>query len=141
MSIVDETKLKVQAHLTKLGSPTLDSDGDLSLRHGSTQVFVRVLPFGDDHSIVTVFAPVLLNVPLTPELFEYVATEGGYRFGSLIVVRKDDGLGRVQMSHTLLGTFLDPDELIVAVSLLANTANDLDDEMQKRFGGDLFHAE
>ena len=39
-------------------------------------------------------------------------------------------------SHTLLGDYLDPEELRSAIGAVATTGNDLDDEVQDRFGGE-----
>lgn len=139
MSIVDSTKLKVQSYLIKLGNPALDEDGDLSLQSGSARVFVRVNAMGDDQSIVEIFCYALSKVPVTPALYEYVATKNNYRFGKLSLVVMDDGTGRVMVGHTLLGTYLDPDELLIAVSLVADLADNLDDEMKAKFGGERFH--
>ena len=139
MSIVDSTKLKVQSYLIKLGNPALDEDGDLSLQSGSARVFVRVNAMGDDQSIVESCCYALSKVTGTPALYEYVATKNNYRFCKLSLVVMDDGTGRVMVGHTLLGTYLDPDELLIAVSLVADLADNLDDEMKAKFGGERFH--
>lgn len=142
MDHVDETRLKIQNYLTQLGNPMLDGDGDLSLRHGSTRVFVRVTDFGDGDTYVEVFAPILFQVPLTPELFEYVALNNQFKFGGFELTRSDDsGVGTLMFSHGLLGTYLDPAELIMAVGLIARQADGLDDELQARFGGNLMHSD
>lgn len=142
MPTVLETKAKVQQYLTTLGSITIDSDGDFSLRHESTRVFVRVLDFGDGDTLVEVFAPVLIDVPLTPALFEYVATQNTYRFGKLSILKSDGSAsGVLQVSHSLLGNTLDEEELVGPVAMLATLANNLDDELQPQFGGRRMHED
>ena len=81
----------------------------------------------------------LCGVPLTPELYKWVATEGqAYFFGHPGVVERENGLGDIHFRHNLLGDFLDPEELKWGVLALGDTADDLDDELQARFGGKKF---
>jgi hypothetical protein len=139
MADVAATKERVQAYLTSVGPVQIDSDGDYSVARGSTRAFVRVLehPNGE-MTYVNVFALVLRDVPLTPALYEYVATEGAYIFGHLELKKGDDGKGLLIFSHRLLGDYLDQDELMYAVFGVSGTADELDDELQKMFGGSRF---
>lgn len=103
----------------------------------STAVNINVLA-RDTRTLVQMFVPVLRQLPPSPEMFEYVATEGqSYFFGNLHYIRDIDG-GLLVFEHTLLGDYLDADELYGALGALASTGNDLDDELQKRFGGKRF---
>ena len=136
MATLLETKAKVQQYLTTLGTVTIDSDGDFSLRHESARIFVSVGEFGDDNTVVEIFALVLQEVPLTPALYEYVATQNTYRFGKLSVAKAQDGVsGRLMLGHSLLGNTLDQEELVAPVVMLANLANELDDELQSTVRG------
>lgn len=140
MADVAATKERVQTYLTSVGPVQIDSDGDYSVARGSTRAFVRVLehPNGEA-TFINVFALVLRDVPLTPALYEYVATKGGdYIFGHLELRKGDDGKGYLVFSHTLLGDYLDQDELMYAVFGVSGTADDLDDELQTQFGGSRF---
>lgn len=140
-AIVEATRGKVQKYLTEsLGSVSVDQDGDFGIPYGSTVAFVSVNDAFGEHAVVDVWAIVLRDVPLTPELFRFVANKD-YRFGDLIVRRNENGLGRVIFSQGILGDFLDPEELRLAVSAVAVTADELDDEMQARFGGRKFIEE
>lgn len=113
--------------------------------YASTAVNIRVIEQGDGEPsarvLVSLSAPTLRHVKASPELFEWIATEGGtYFFGHAIWTQYSDepGLGIVTFEHTLLGDFLDTAELAGALVALANTSDDLDDELQKRFGGKRF---
>lgn len=139
MTIVESTQLKVQGYLTTLGRPELDGDGDFSLRFGSARVFVRVTAWGNEHSLIDIFCFALEDVPPSPELFEYVATNNDYAFGKLRVVRRSEGACMLGVNHSMLGTFIDPEELVIAVRCVAETADALDDELKPRFGGHRFH--
>ena len=47
----------------------------------------------------------------------------------------------VALEHNLLGDYLDEAELVETVLLLANVADDVDDELKAEFGGERFHEE
>jgi len=135
-NVVDITRSKVQKYLTDmLGSVTIDKDGDFTIQQGSTMVFIRVVPWRDGESaVVSVFAPVLLEVQPSPALHQYIA-ENDYVFGNLTLEAGEHGTQTLMFGHRLLGDFLDPAELESAVGAVAFTADDLDDELQPRFGG------
>jgi len=139
MSNVDQVKAKVQAILTEQGPVSLDSDGDYSIPMGSTRVFVHVMAHpNDEATLVSVFAPVLTGVPLTPEFYEFVALNTDRMiFGHLALANTDNG-GYLVISHMLLGDYLDADELLYAVFGVASSADEFDDDLQKRFGGKRF---
>ncbi len=139
MSNVDQVKAKVQAILTEKAPVSVDRDGDFSVPVGSTRVFVRVLPHpNDEATLLHIAAPVLSGVPLTPELYEYVALHTDQLiFGHLALNVEDNG-GFLLVSHMLLGDYLDGDELLYGVFGVAASADALDDDLQKRFGGKRF---
>lgn len=134
-----ETKDKVQRLLTDLlNNVQIDKEGRFNFRHGSTQVFVRVREW-QEGTVVDVFAPTNFDIPATPELFRYVATNAdAYVFGRLGATEHDKGVN-IAFSHTLLGDTLDPDELKLAVFAVAGTAEKIDDEIRAKFGGSIFH--
>ena len=118
--------------------------GDFVVNHQSTKVHVRCLEQGsDDHhrTLVRLISPVLRDVQPSPELFEFIAYEGvAYVFGALSlhapgVEAGTDELVTITMHHTLLGNFLDEEELIQALVTISLTADFLDDELRQRFGG------
>ena len=134
-------KDKVQRYLTDLlGSVQVDRDGDFSLRQGSARVFVRVAPLGEDRTFVAVWAETNLEVPPSPELYKFIATGNRYSFGCLRC-READGKVSVIFGHSLLGVFLDPDELKMTVVVVAQTADEIDDEIMTKFGGRKFHED
>jgi hypothetical protein len=146
MATVDQTMMKVQRLLGSLGLGAELSGNRLLIRFrdASTMIGIKVLDWGattdgDPRTLVTITAPVLLRVKATPKLFEWVAKEGGnYFFGHLAVMDDDDKSGTVyvEMRHTLLGDYLDEQELADALYGVVGNADQLDDEMQKKFGGE-----
>ena len=137
-------KDKVQRYLTEFYEQVgVDNDGDFSFRIGSTHLWVRVSEVKSTEQLagyvsVRVFANTNNKVPPSAALYEYVATEGQYGFGSLRCFKKDDGV-RIFLGHTLMGDFLDPMELGICFSHLAKTADWLDDVIKSKFGGVLYY--
>jgi hypothetical protein len=136
---VAEVKERVQRILTEKGTIEVDGDGDFTFASGSTRTFIHVHELSDGSTAVLVWAPVLMDPTPSPELFEYVATEGSrWVFGRLALKRYDSGSSQLLFEHSILGDYLDPEELHWAVGAVANTADDLDDELQPKFGGRKF---
>lgn len=135
-------KDKVQRYLTDLvGRIEIDSDGDFTFRHGSARMFVSVGAIGKDNTVVALNVPLTLRVRPSAELFHFIATNADrYVFGHLSASERDDGV-LVMYSHSLLGDYLDAEELKWAVGAMATTADDLDNEIRDKFGGDLFHED
>lgn len=141
MADIEATRQRVQRMLADLfGRIEVDNEGDFTLRHGSARVFIRVTEGFGDHTLVDVRSFTNMRVPPSPELFRYIATENHYVFGALRALEGDDGV-LVIFRQTLLGDTLDPEELRTAVIAVAGTADDVDDEIQSRFGGDRFHED
>lgn len=125
---------RVQAILAGSGVVGVHADGKLSVDAGSTRCFVRVLDKGDI-TIVQVCAPILQGVKPSPELWEFVARNGAVLlFGHLVAADNGDQVD-VMIVHNLLGDYLDPDELSWAVHGIGSVADQLDDQLQSRFGG------
>jgi hypothetical protein len=136
-----EMRDRVRYILTDLLGPVeVDRDGEFSFRHDSARIFVGVRPF-DEGTVVEVRAYTNIGVPPSPELYEYLALNANaYVFGHLGAFEDEGGMV-VIFSHRLLGDYLDPEELKVAVAAVASTADEIDDEIRDRFGGRLFHEE
>jgi hypothetical protein len=69
----------------------------------------------------------------------WIATEGQYYWFGKTVARVDSqGSWRVNFEHTLLGDFLDPEELRQAARVVGTTADEIDDVIVQKFGGRRF---
>ncbi|MDR1833744.1 MAG: hypothetical protein LBQ92_03720 [Propionibacteriaceae bacterium] len=136
-------KNKVQQYLQDIfGSVTIDSDGDFTVRNGSARGFISVDQREEEDGpvFVRIWAQVLTNVVDSPELHKYVAyNAGSFIYGRLHLVERQDGGINLIMSHVLLGDYLDEAELGYAVTWLMDSADDLDEELQGKFGGTRFH--
>lgn len=127
---------RVQRMLARLlGGVQVGADGEFSFPFETTRVFVRVDPWQDQWTVVSVYAITNLGVPPSPELYKFLATEDRWWFGHVSAAEEEDGTLLVTFRHTLLGDFLDPEELRIAVGTVAVTADEIDDEIRNRFGG------
>jgi hypothetical protein len=137
-------KDKVQRFVTNaFGTVQIAPNGMLTLQTGSARVFVECRAWGDTgKSLVQVRAPVLHECPASPELYQHIATHADdFLFGHLSAQAEEGGNVTVWFTHTLLGDYLDPEEITVAVGGVAATADKIDDELKTRFGGKRFHDE
>lgn len=137
---LDLLTTKVQRILAGfLSDVRLADKGGFMVAYESTMVVVSPRQMDDERTSVVLYALMNQNVPATPELFKWVATNTDeYMFGhiGLHMLEGDDPKCNLVFSHTLLGDYLDPEELRSAIGAVANTANRLDDEVQNRFGGE-----
>ena len=143
MSAVSETKSKVQRILVNLyGSVEIDRDEDFVVRKGSAVTFVRVREGFGDGTLIDVKCPLVVNCPLTPELYKWVATEGQeFKLGGVWVNPNEDGkTGWIYFRYAITGDDVDESELENAVGVVAFGGDRLDNELQDRFGGELFGA-
>ena len=145
MSTLDSVKMKVQRILTDgLGKVEVDRDGDYIVRYESAVTFVSVyLQQEDDPDsdvVIRCYSLMVVEVPVTPAVFKWVATEGqDFAFGgSYMVMRDDEKECFIGFRYTIVGNDLDPHELVSAVIRVTTTANRLDDELKAKFGGRLF---
>ena len=147
MATTDQTMMKVQRLLTQTMGLGIKLSGErivITMEGASTAAFIRIQDWGetDDgepQSLVLITAPLLSGVKPTPELFEWVAREGGSKwFGHVEVYndKKTPGTVNLRMSHTLLGDYLDEMELREALGAVLHVADEWDDELQGRFGGE-----
>lgn len=143
MNDITAQKELVRAHMGSLFEGVeVDTDGDFSIRYGSSRVFVRVHEFAENSALAMVFSPVLTNAENTAELREFVAFSGGdYVFGSFLLVEREGNKVDLLMKHNLLADHLQAEELGFVVAGIASTCDELDTELAARFGGEVFHAD
>ena len=117
MADLNEVTAKVQRILANNWRVELTASGSFLVRLEST--VCRISCFqnpdeGDDDPVfISVRAPILRDVPVTDDLFKWIATEGtDYRFGKAhLYYEEGETTGQLYFSHTLLGDYLDAEEL------------------------------
>lgn len=146
MPTVEQTMMKVQRILTGPMDLTVQLEGNamaVRFQDASTQVRITVFDWGtneegEPQTVIRVASPILWRVEPSLELFEWVAREGAdYLFGHVVVMDDEDEPGTLflLMTHTLLGDYVDEGELSAALWGVLGTADELDDQLQDRFGG------
>jgi hypothetical protein len=127
----------------------IDSDGDLKIPFGSTIVYISVIEryteadeiefaekFGLSTTVVHIWAPVLVGLKPTAEMFKWVATEGqGFFYGSFMLREIEDGTFHLIFQMGLPGDELDQGELNAALIAVSSTADGNDEDLKKQFGG------
>lgn len=121
---LDAAREQVGRFLASAGVPAEpDGNGGFTLPHGPTTVFVAISET-DGPVLIEVWAPVLADVALTPNLFRSAA-ETSFLFGRLCVARTGDATGQLQLSQALAADPLTEAVLIQVLGTVANTAADL----------------
>lgn len=143
---VDMTMMKVQRLLTGPMGLKIQLQGEtitVSFTNSSTRVNLNFTAWGqnkagDASTLIQVSSPLLWEVEPSPAVFEWIAKNGTkYFFGHVAAYDDSSAPGKLflMMSHTLLGDYLDEEELHWALYTLLQTADQLDDELQQKFGG------
>ena len=143
--MIEEVRKKVQRILTdELGRVEIDRDGDYVLHHESAVVFVSLQERGEEANvdiIIRAFCPLVVNVPITNEVFKWVATEGqSFFFGNCGIFLEDENekFGRINFGYSIVGNDLDPNELQNLIYSVMFTGNNLAEVLKGKFGGLLF---
>ena len=122
MATVDQTTMKVQRLLTGPMGLRVNLAGEtfsVRFENVSTTVQIRVQDWGKDsegepRTLVLLSSLILKQVKPSAELYEWVARQGGSKWFGHVEVYDDTSLAGtvfLLMSHTLLGDYLDEQEL------------------------------
>lgn len=109
---------------------TPDGDGDLPVPHGSSVTFVRVLD-GPVGPIVRFFSPLIADVERSTTLLERLNALNI----SIPYVQFCWFGNQVVCSLDLDGANLQPEEIDKALDAVVSHSNELDEPLQKEFGG------
>jgi len=124
---------RVERYLDHIVSHYDKGDGYYRFRYESTALIVVPLQWGEQHTMVRIAAGVLLEIDPSPLLWETIArTNKDYLIGKLCYWPEDRSL---LYEYFMLGDYLDEEELLTALTMVAYTADHLDDELQKILGG------
>lgn len=151
MTLVKEVKAKVFEYTKAIFSNAeIDPDGDTTFEYQSTKVWIDVVTmsrpdtakikeFVNTHqlpnTLIRVRALLAMDVPRSPALFQWVATDSRRNLGSIKVILDDEGTCDLFFVYALAGDQISPGELKHAAFIVAAMADQLDDEVQEKFGG------
>lgn len=104
------------------------------IKQGSAYVMISVVPWGDNRAMVLCTSQLVKGLdvdgPLAKQLLELNCH---LRFGAFAV---DPGEHTVLFTHTILGGHtLDPEELVATLRDVALVADEYDDKLMKKYGG------
>lgn len=115
----------------KLEEIERDEDGDIPIQCGSAMVFIHP---DDESSCITVFAPLLEDFAMRPEVYEAInAINRKIPFAKAIVDPDIKQIVLVAELHIFDG--LASEQLMATIDLVTETADHYDTLLQKRFGG------
>lgn len=129
---------------TKFGSISEDAQGTFFIQNESAVAFVGVDDWehdGQNVGVIEVYAIVAMGLKeINKDLAVELTTDLSRRFGSWFFLRRDDGQYNLIFKSDLIGATVDPAELINAVLLVAIVANEEDDKIVRKYGGQVFVA-
>ncbi|MCA1954714.1 MAG: YbjN domain-containing protein [Anaerolinea sp.] len=112
-------------------SPRQDSPA-FGISMGSAYTVVSVLPWREDEAIFTTRSYVVTGIEIVPELMYYLLRENDrMRFGAYGIDRDND----IFFEHTIVASTCDLEELKSSVLAVVYTADQADDEITSRWGG------
>ena len=128
---------KIEACLAEVVESYIqDDNGNYVLGLESARVFIVPTWLEGGATVIRVFAITNLDVPVTAELTRYLLEKNlEFVFGGFAL---DADQGAVWFNHNLLGDFTAPEELQTTLVVVAQTADEYDDEIKSRFGGRLY---
>ena len=111
-----------------------DEDGDIPVRWGSAMVYVSVMGVGTELPLIRVFAPLLEDFTIKPEVFEAVnSINRQIPFAKAIV---DPEIGQILLAADLfVFDQMSSEQLMATIELVGENADHFDTMLQKRFGG------
>ncbi|HEX9942501.1 MAG TPA: YbjN domain-containing protein [Thermoanaerobaculia bacterium] len=128
-----ETFDKLQEYLGELfDDPYHDPENDhFYVRYGTTVLEICVEPCGSEEAMVVIMSYCVQDVELNEELMAgLLQLNHQLSCGHFSVVGND-----IFFAHSLFGRSLDPRDLLRAITAVANVADDYDDRIVARYGG------
>ena len=145
MAMADLASIKnnVRKILTsEFGSISEDDNGSFFIRNDSTVAFVDISDWdhaGQNVGVIETYAIVASGLKeVNKDLAVELTTDLSRRFGSWFFLKRPDGLWNLIFKSDLIGATVDAAELINAVMLVAIVANEEDDKIVRKYGGEVF---
>ncbi len=103
-----------------------------SINFGSAIAYTQVVPWGEEDAIIMTRSFVVMDIKMTPELMYYLLRENNsLYFGGFSL----DGDEDIVFEHNLIGSTCDKEELKTSVITVVKFADEYDDEIVARWGG------
>lgn len=128
------TALVIEENLSKSSAYRKVDDRLFVIKQGSAYVMINIVPLDESRAAVRCVAQLVKGIELSPELaIELMTLNAHLRFGAFAY----DPVGPlILFVHTILGgATLDRDELMATVSDVALIADEYDDRIVEKHGG------
>ena len=132
-TIQEETFRKVKEYLGELfEEPYHDPENDhFYVRYGTTVLEISVEPYGPEEAMVTIMSYCVQDVEVEDDLLlGLLELNHQLLCGSFSVVGND-----IFFAHSLFGSSLEPRDLLRAITSVATLADDYNDRIVARYGG------
>ncbi|HEV3458135.1 MAG TPA: YbjN domain-containing protein [Thermoanaerobaculia bacterium] len=129
----EETFNRLKENLEELfDEPYHDPDNDhFYVRYGTTVLEISVQPYGSEEAIVVIMSYCVQEVELAEDLLlGLLELNHQLPLGSFSLVGND-----IFFSHSLFGKSLEPRDLLRAITAVATVADDYDDRIVAKYGG------
>jgi hypothetical protein len=129
-----DTAMVIERTLEKQGDFRKVDDRLYVIKQGSTYVMINIVPWGDSRALVRVAGQLVKGVRMTEQLArELLHLNTMLRFGAFAY---DPAGNLILFVHSLLGgNTLDGDELMATLTDVALIADEYDDKIVSRYGG------
>lgn len=108
-----------------------EKDGHFYVSYGSTVLEISVDPYGPQEAAVKIVGYCVQGAEITPELLiNLLEINHSIPFGAFSAVGGD-----VFFSHSVFGRDLTPRALLTAIAAVANVADEFDDLLAQKYGG------
>ena len=132
-AVQEETFRKVKEYLGELfEEPYHDPENNhFYVRYGTTVLEISVEPYGPEEAMVTIMSYCVQDVEVEDDLLlGLLELNHQLLCGSFSVVGND-----IFFAHSLFGSSLEPRDLLRAITSVATLADDYDDRIVARYGG------
>jgi hypothetical protein len=132
-AVQEATFRKVKEYLGELfEEPYHDPENDhFYVRYGTTVLEISVEPYGPEEAMVTIMSYCVQDVEVEDDLLlGLLELNHQLLCGSFSVVGND-----IFFAHSLFGSSLEPRDLLRAITSVATLADDYDDRIVARYGG------
>jgi len=129
----EETFHKLREYLNELfDEPFHDPESDhFYVRYGSTVLEISVEPYGPEEAMVLIMSYCVQDVEIAEDLLlGLLELNHQMSCGAFSLVGND-----IFYAHSLFGRSLDPRDLLRAITVVATVADDYDDRIVARYGG------
>jgi hypothetical protein len=105
---------------------------DFYVKYGTTLLEISIAPYEEDNAVVEVLAYCVHDVEPTFDLQQQLLSLNSQTpLGAFSMVERN-----IYFSHSFIGRKLQPEQLIVSLSTVATLADEYDDLIVEKFGGE-----